>query len=456
MAQNGGKKYYVSVNGCDLQGVCENSPMSYATAMSKVYTDNDEVLLKCGESFVGVVNFKTEVENHDADHRVKISCYGEGALPKISAAIYVEDPGVFKLVEENHYVVDFRTEENPSEWQNNIGYFRDEAGNKYCSYKDNLSELKENFDYLFDGELLHIYCDENPTVKLGRLMFAYRECLFLMNSDTEVCNLNICDTGGIGMIKAEATCDNIYIHDCIIDDCGGSILCFNPDRGPTRYGNGIEFYDGGTSNVLIENNLFRNAYDVGFTMQGHIATYDGVVVRNNVFVKNNQSSEIWTMSDKVNGVKNYEYYGNLSFGTGRGWGHYSRPTGKANTEILFYHYHSPILEMQCHHNIMFDPYRLYWWPIKETEHKFINGVISYENTIYARDDIYSINWDKHSDVLGALESEYNKEKGSVLNVIDDISAYDEMMRIAETSLDIEEIREAARKFGIISAKENVR
>lgn len=454
MTDNCGKKYYVSVDGKDAFGLNESTPMSFNTAMEKVYYDNDEILLRCGECFVGVVSFKTDVKNHDADHRVKISCYGEGELPKISALIYVDDPNKFKLIDENHYVADFRSEENDSVWLNNIGYFRDMNGTKYCSSKDFLSQMKENLDYYFDGELLHIYCDENPIKKLGRLMFAYRECLFLMHSDTEICNLNICDTGGIGMIKANPLCDNVYIHDCIIDDCGGSVLCFRDDGIPIRYGNGIEFYDGGTSNILIENNLFRNAYDVAFTMQGHITTYDKVVVRNNVFVKNNQSSEIWTMSDKQNGVKNYDYYGNLSFAEGRGWGHTSRPTGKANTEILFYHYHSPILEMKCHHNVMFDPYRLYWWPIKETVHKFINGVKSYENTIYVKDDIYSINWDKHADVLGALSSEYNKEHNSTLTVISDLSVYDEMLQIAESSMDVEEIRDAARKFGILSAKEN--
>lgn len=449
MSAENGKKYFVSVYGTDKIGLSADSPMSYETAMKKVYSDGDEVLLRCGEEFVGPVAFKTDVKNSDAEHRVKISCYGEGALPKISASVDVEDPDVFEKFSHNIYVADFRGDDKTHADINNIGYFRDGEGRRYCSSRDYMTGLKENFDYFFDKERLFVYCDENPIIKLGKLRFVYRECLVRMYSNSEFCNLNICDTGGHGMIKAEDICENVYIHDCVINDCGGSILCFSETDEPTRYGNGIEFYNGGTSNILIENNLIRDCYDVAFTMQGHIATYDTVTVRHNVFITNNQSSEIWTMADLENGVKNYLYYENLSFAEGRGWGHTSRPDGKANTEILFYHYHSPILQMKCYGNIMFDPYRLYWWPIKETLYKFIDGVQSFENKIFAREDIYSINWEKDDDILGALQNGYKKDFDSGLTVISDISYYAEMMEIAKVSNDIEEIRSAARKYKIL-------
>ena len=323
-----GTTYYVSQNGCDKEGTDISSPMSLETAMKKVYKDGDCVLLKCGDSFLGPVNFKTDVKNHNSKHRVKISSYGEGKLPKIHASFKVSNPEAFRLVEKNHYIADFRKRESDTVQINNIGHFRDLNGNKYCSSKDFITDLKNNFDYYFDNEVLHICCDDNPVNKLGELLIIYRECIFLLDSDTEVCNLNICDTGGIGVMKSGSICENIYLHHNVIDECGGSVLYFKKDEPSVRYGNGIEFYNGGTKNILIEDNIVRNSYDVAFTMQGHIASFENVIVRNNVFVKNNQSSEIWSLDDNSS-VKGYEYYGNLSFATGRGWGHTTRPDGKA-------------------------------------------------------------------------------------------------------------------------------
>ena len=99
-----GTTYYVSQNGSDKEGTDINSPMSLQIAMEKVYKDGDSVLLKCSDSFLGPVNFKTDVKKQDSEHRVKISSYGEGAMPKIHASFTVSNSEDFQLVEKNHYI----------------------------------------------------------------------------------------------------------------------------------------------------------------------------------------------------------------------------------------------------------------------------------------------------------------------------------------------------------------
>ena len=150
------------------------------------------------------------------------------------------------------------------------------------------------------------------------------------------------------------------------------------------------------------------------------------------------------------GVYGYEYYGNLSFREGRGWGHEQRPSEAVNCEVLFYHYLPEKLEMSVHDNVMFDPPRLYWWAIPETMHKFIKYLKSFKNTVYCRDDLYLINRGLTFADKKVLTEDYKKEIDTKYNVLQDSEKYDDMMRIAETSLSIDEIREAARQNGIIS------
>ena len=98
---------------------------------------------------------------------------------------------------------------------------------------------------------------------------------------------------------------------------------------------------------------------------------------------------------------------------------------------------------------MVDPFRLYWWPIEKTMYKFIDGVESQQNTVYAREDIYSINWDKDNDTFDELKEKYKKDKNSTFYSIKNVAEYDGIIRLAETSMDIEEIRKKAKETGII-------
>ena len=182
-------------------------------------------------------------------------------------------------------------------------------------------------------------------------------------------------------------------------------------------------------------------------MQGNYGGYNNVRLCNNVFVENNQSSEIWA-DVEAQGVTDYEYSGNISFATGRGWGFTTRPGSAANTEILFYHYKADRLDMKSFNNIYFDPFRLYWWPIAETLSTFRAGVKSYSNRAYLRANTYLLNFSDFKGNANEFSKEFCKEQGTEYTLISVDSAYCELMEIARSSYDKKEIKNAAIKYGI--------
>lgn len=156
------------------------------------------------------------------------------------------------------------------------------------------------------------------------------------------------------MVGSDTSIENVEISKNIIEDIGGSYL-----KGTTRYGNGIEFYGTNASNVVVKNNIIRNVYDVGFTMQGTQGSGSNVVVRDNVFVNNSQDSEIWE-SGSATGIKSYEFTNNISSNQGRGWGYDARPDQYVAAHILFWQYLIEDTDINFHHNIVYNPRRLYF------------------------------------------------------------------------------------------------
>lgn len=446
------KIYYVSANGGNTDGTDINNPMSLAAAIEKVYTDGDCVLLRSGDTFKAPIHFKTDVSDHSAQKRVKVSSYGEGEPPILTATTTITDPSEFVMVEPNVWKLDLcKSDEDNPDVLNNAGFLIDANDKVYYHYSNSYKALKNDLNYFFDGKVLFVYCEQNPVDRLGgSISVAHKRDILFMYSDTEYCGLQFKYSGAHAMVKGHTTTvENIYIHHNVIDFMGGSVLDFYDDGSPRRYGNGIEFFSGGTRDVLIEDNIVRNVYDTAFTMQGSINDWRDVTVRNNVFVKNDQSTEIWNMYD-AKGVYGYEYYGNLSFRVGRGWGNEMRPNESVNCEVLFYHYLPERFEMTVHDNVMFDPARLYWWAIPETMHKFIKYLKSFKNTVYCRDDLFLINHGLRLSDKKVLEEDYKKEIDTAYNELSDSEKYSEMLHIAETSLSIDEIREAAKQNGIIS------
>ena len=355
--KNTSTTYYVSSTGTSATGTDENDPMSYETAQSKTYLSGDTILLKKGDTFYGTFNPKIVKVN---DKITTIASYGQGDMPNISGykiagakdSWQIHADGIYKInLKDTQYFTGLTTTDDNSA---NIGFLEDKKGTKYFNKKGTLDELKEEYDFYCDGTYLYIKSDENPYDKLGELKLATKTNLCILKSNLKIKNIRLSGTGAHGMVGSDTSIENVEISKNIIEDIGGSYL-----KGTTRYGNGIEFYGTNASNVVVKNNIIRNVYDVGFTMQGTQGSGSNVVVRDNVFVNNSQDSEIWE-SGSATGIKSYEFTNNISSNQGRGWGYDARPDQYVAAHILFWQYLIEDTDINFHHNIVYNPRRLYF------------------------------------------------------------------------------------------------
>ena len=82
---------------------------------------------------------------------------------------------------------------------------------------------------------------------------------------------------------------------------GGSYQYGIKDSRTTRYGNAIELWNG-AKNVIIENNIIRDVYDAGITLQGLENSWENIDIRNNIIMSTCYSLEFWA-SGTSNGMK---------------------------------------------------------------------------------------------------------------------------------------------------------
>ena len=429
--------YYVSSTGTSKYGTSANDPMSYETAKNKMYLSGDTILFKSGDTFYGT--FDPNIYNID-DKVTTISSYGTGEMPTILGYKIVDSESSWQLHSEGIYKINltdttcFKGLNTTDGNSTNIGFLEDKNGQKYYSKVSYLEGIKNEYDFYCDSTYLYIKSEQNPYTALGELKLATKTNLIITQSNMKIENLHLCGTGAHGMVNSESVIDNVEICNNIIENIGGSYL-----KGSTRYGNGIEFYGADTSNVTVHDNIIRNVYDVGFTIQGTQGSGKNVVVKNNVFVQNSHDSEIWE-SGSATGIESYEFTKNLSINNGRGWGYEARPDQYDVAHVLFWGYSIENTDIYFNHNTVYNPRRIYF--IEQTnstdiffkENDYIKS--DYNNYMLANDaTIY-----RHLYKVGEKDtfiSEFNKDANSTFNVIE---VDENIVNVAATSNDIKEIR----------------
>lgn len=445
--RNTNSTYYVSSTGTSLTGTDKNHPMSYETAKSKTYVSGDTILFKRGDTFYGAFNPKINTIN---DKTTTISAYGTGALPNICGYKIADKKTCWRQHSSGIYQIQLGDKRYFSGVQDvdansvNIGFIQDKNGKKYFNKKGSLGELKDQYDFYCDNTYLYIKSDKNPYEALGTLKLATRTNLLYLHSNMKVENLNVSGTGAHGVLGCDATTENVELVNNVIEDIGGSYL-----KGTTRYGNGIEFYGTNTKNVTVKNNIIRNTYDVGFTIQGNAGSGRNVIVEKNVFVSNSHDSEIWE-NGYATGVKGYEFRNNISINLGRGWGYDARPDKYASAHILFWGYGIEDTDIYFHHNMVYNPIRVYFIEqSNKTDQLFKNKNVirsDYNEYLLAKDakiyrHLYNVS-EKDQFV-----AEFKKDAHSTFTALDKVD--DKMVKTAAVSDDIWAIK---KLFGIEEEK----
>lgn len=446
-----GATYYVSVDGTSQNGTNINDPMSLETANSKLYSREDTVLFKSGEVFYGTADLKIDPADTAVDEVLKVSAYGKGDMPTFSGAAVVTNEASFVTIT-NNYMYSLNLSDTSlfsegylsGEGLLNIGFISDGI-NIYGDRKSSRSELSKQFDFCIEDNKLYVLCNSNPVKKLGKVMLSTNNSLFELNSDMSVSGLRFTMCGGNAVRGGdEIAISNVTVKNCVIEYVGGSLL-YTTDSEFVRYGNGIEFYNKTVSNITVTNNIIRQCYDVGFTVQGNTAacSASNIDISNNVFYANKQSNEIFIESTKSAGIKNYRFTGNICIGSGSTWGNFtSNPKNGVPCEFLFYNYYPSELDMTISNNTIVDCTRLYWWTGDNTE-IFKNGIKSFENRLFVKSSVFSF---KDALSLSELQSKYLKEIDSVYTEISSESDYAELKQSAHGD-DINVIFDIAESLG---------
>ena len=406
------KVYYVSATGTSTEGTDINNPMSLEEANNKTYYGNEKVLFKSGDIFYGIVNFNVDASE---DKMFYIGSYGEGEKPIISGANILINKNAWQLDENGIYKIDLSKKADfegigiLGDQSYNIGFIADEKGNIYGNRKNSKDELENENDFYCEGTYFYIKSEVNPSDKLGKIKFTSKNDLFRISSNTILSNLNIQYTGAHGIVGKTSNLENIYIHDCIIKNIGGSVLTASTF---TRYGNGIEFYEKNLENMLISNNILANIYDTAFTMQGRDGKWTNVSVNNNIFIANSQNSEIWNRLN-AKGIENYTFSENIQINTGRGWGYDVRPDKSVAADYLMYNFTSS-LSVEMYDNKSFNSQRLYHI-LYSTFEVFKNSVMSDNNIYYVGSDTKYFNEELNRNEL----ENYNKDQNSTFRLLSD-------------------------------------
>ena len=415
-----GTVYYVSSSGNSQDGTDINQPMSLETAKSKTYKTGDTILFKCGDVFFGQLDFNISKTN---DEIVLISSYGRGDKPIISVAKIISDKNSWKKYNENIYMVDL-TNTNDFEGINsidedscNIGFFTTENGDIYGQKRTSINSLKNINDFYCDGKYFYIMSYENPKDILGTIKLSTKKNIILLSSNLEISNLSLQYSSSHAIMQNKRTLEKIYIHDCIIDYIGGSFQYGINSNNSTRYGNGIELWNG-SRNTIIKNNLIKNVYDAGITLQGDYGKWSNIYISENIIVNTCYPFELWS-DQYAEGMNNIEICDNMIINQGNGWGQYVRINPLVSANIVIYNFsENSEMNIRLCKNRYYNSRRLYYIS-EQMKKRFFKEVYNDNNVYFVDEDTYIINNSTSTDIKEYLNSNYEIDLDSSFNYLFD-------------------------------------
>lgn len=277
--------------------------------------------------------------------------YGSGEKPLFLASINVCYSNYW--VDNGNNIWSLKTEYFSTEKQDigNIILIKKGETEKKAAWKrwsQNELHSQGDFYHELDNDKLYFYSTNNPASVYSQMEAARKRNVFFISECRHLVidGLQAAYTGAHG--TAGENTSNCTIRNCNFSWIGGSLLYWS-DGKPTRYGNGIEFWNT-TNDNLVENNYFEQIYDVAMTNQGNGAsTIRNITWKKNKTYRCEHGYETWlsnSQSQMVNVV--FEY--NECTDTGFGWSDEQRPD-KNGTHLLAYAMNAKTFDIHIRNNI---------------------------------------------------------------------------------------------------------
>ena len=183
-------------------------------------------------------------------------------------------------------------------------------------------DCKKPGDFWFNTENQRVYLrfDGNPGNRFNSIELALRRTIINEGGKHDLLFENLAVAYGAAHGFGGGSTQRITIRKCDIYYIGGGHLYTRPNRGPSRYGNGIEFW-GDCDGNLVEENRIWEIYDAALTNQGRKDTEINTIYRKNLIWNAEYSYEYWNAQT----TENILFEDNICLDAGFGWAHDQRP-----------------------------------------------------------------------------------------------------------------------------------
>jgi hypothetical protein len=199
-----------------------------------------------------------------------------------------------------------------------------------------LDELKEPGDFWYDADNRRVvlYFEKNPAVLHQSVELCLKRSITGHGGvhDCVIRQLALRYSAAHGVDGMDAK--RVVIEDCDVYFIGGGHLYTRNNR-PTRYGNGIEWWNA-AEDCLVQRCRLWEIYDVAFSPQGNAAneTIKNITIRDCTIWNCEQSFEYWRTGEGAV-TENVVFEHNTCVDGGYGWSHRQRPD-KQGTHFLSY------------------------------------------------------------------------------------------------------------------------
>ena len=198
-------------------------------------------------------------------------------------------------------------------------------------------DLKTPGDYVYLGSSQQVLLrsDGNPTTRYRSIELALKEHIISQGGVHDVTYEDLSLRYGAAHGIGGGGTARVTVRNCAVSFIGGGHQ-FTPANGaPVRFGNGIEFWNGGTD-LLVEGCRLWEIYDAALTNQGagDDSRQTSIVYRNNIIWNAEYSFEYWNRPATAV-TENILFENNTCVDAGRGWAHGQRPDINGG-HLMFY------------------------------------------------------------------------------------------------------------------------
>lgn len=246
----------------------------------------------------------------------------------------VPDDSVFELQPLSMHAASYPPDYEPL--SADVGNIIFDHGKRVGFKRWNLGELNATGDFWHDTEngRVLLYAERNPAELYRSIELCLKRNVVDHGNvhDCVIRNLALRYSAahGVGGMGAR----RVVIEDCDVYYIGGGHL-YTRNGKPTRYGNGIEWWDD-AEDCLVQRCRLWEIYDVAFSPQGNRENkkFKNITIRDCTIWNCEQSFEYWRTGEVAETV-NVVFEHNTCVDGGFGWSHQQRPD-KRGTHFLSY------------------------------------------------------------------------------------------------------------------------